>query len=173
MEHMVDVIGHIKEAPELAKFQWRATNRWVNGAHSQTTIETYSGAGGEQSHRKPFVYDADHPELFQASDEGVTPPEFLLHALAGCLTAGIASVAASRGVQLDEVSSTIEAGQDLRGTLGIKGGDRVGYDRIAVSFSVEADASPEDIASIVERSTSVSPVFDVLTNGTTVDVTVG
>ena len=170
LSHMSEVIGHIKQMPELAQFQWRAKSRWVNGAHTQTTFKDYTGAGGEQSHRKAFVYDTDHPELFQQSDEGVTPVEFLLHALAGCLTAGIASVAANRGVQLQEVTATLEADHDMQAVLGLAKGQRPGFSAVRVRFDVVGDATSEELAAIVERSRQVSAVFDILTNPTAVTV---
>ena len=104
---------HMTEMPELAQFQWRADCKWVNGTHSRTTVNTFSGAGGEQSHRQPHSVETDHPELFASADNGMTPPELVLAGLAGCITAGVASVATNRGIQLRSVHATVEADMDL------------------------------------------------------------
>ena len=152
------------ETREAAAFKWRARNEWVNGVHSRTTIEDFFGAGAEQTHVKAFTYDADHPELFAASDNAPSPVEFVLHALAACLTAGVASVAQNRGVQLTSVTSVLEGDMDLAGILGIDRATRNGYSQIRVSFNVDADASPAEIRSIVEQSTRRSAVYDIVTN---------
>jgi uncharacterized OsmC-like protein len=160
------------EAPEAAQFVWRASNRWVSGAHSTTSFEDFYGAGGEHTHKRVFRFDADHPELFEAEDNGPTPVEFVLHALASCLTAGIASVAANRGVRLSEVTSTLEGDMDFRGILGIDRGVRNGYSTIRMSFDVKGDADPEQLRSIVAQSTARSAVYDVVTGAVDVRISV-
>ena len=162
----------LAQAPEAAQFQWRATSEWVNGTHSRTTIDKFFGLGEEQRHRSDFQFDADHPEIFAAEDNGATPVEFVLVGLASCLTAGIASVAQNRNIQLRSVRATLEAGMDLQGILGIDGDVRNGFDGIRVNFEIDADASEEDIAAIVAQSQKRSAVFDVITNPTDVAVTV-
>jgi uncharacterized OsmC-like protein len=157
---------------ELAKFQFRATNRWQQGTHSRTTIQTFSGAGGEQSHKREFVFDADHPELLTGRDNGATPVEFLLHGLAGCLTAGIGNIAAARGVTLYEVQSDLEGDLDMLGLLGISRIVRNGYEKIRVNFKIKGDADEETLRTIVERSRDRSAVYDVITNGVPVDITI-
>ena len=157
---------------DLAKFQFRATNRWLTGTHNESTIHGFHGAKQEMTHRLPFVFDADHPPVLVGSDNGPTPVEFLLHALAACLTAGIANIAAARGVTLTEVSSTVEGDIDLLGILGLDSGVRNGYRQIRVSFAIEGDATPEQLAALVEQSRRRSAVYDVLSNGTDVIIDV-
>jgi uncharacterized OsmC-like protein len=165
-------INAVKGLPELATFQFRASNRWVMGTHSRTTIESFSGAGGTHMHARSFQYDADHPAVLLGKDEGPTPVEFLLHALGTCLTAGIANVAAARGVALTSVESTIEGDMNLLGILGLSDKVRNGYQRIRVNFKIAGDAPAEKLRQIVEQSRSRSAVFDVLTNGVPVEVAV-
>jgi hypothetical protein len=143
----------LTQAPEAAQFQWRATSEWVNGTHSRTTIDKFFGLGEEQQHRSAFQFDADHPEIFAAEDNGATPAQ-------------------NRNVQLRSVKATLEAGMDLQGILGIDGDVRNGFDGIRVNFEIDADASKEDIAAIVAQSQKRSAVFDVVTNPTDVAVTV-
>jgi uncharacterized OsmC-like protein len=104
--------------------------------------------------------------------QGPTPVEFLLHAIAACLTSGLANIAAARGVTLHRVESTVEGEIDLLGILGLSDEVRNGYQRIRVSFAIEGDVSPEELAALVEQSRRRSAVYDVLTNGTTVDIDV-
>jgi uncharacterized OsmC-like protein len=161
----------LSQAPEAARFKWRATSQWLKGTHSRATVERFYGLGGEQSHRRPFQFDSDHPEIFAAEDNGATPVELVLVALAGCLTAGVASVAQNRNIQLRSVQASIEAPMDLQGILGIDSDVRNGFDRIKVHYEIDADASAEEIAALVAQSQKRSAVFDVITNPTDVAVT--
>jgi uncharacterized OsmC-like protein len=169
---LLTTINAVGAQPELAKFQFRAENRWQTGTHSRTRIQSFSGAGGEQAHGKEFVYDADHPPVLVGRDQGPTPVEFLLHALASCLTAGIGNVAAARGVTLTEVESRIEGDIDLRGILGLSDQVRNGYQQIRVDFTIKGDAPAHVLEKIVEQSRKRSAVYDVLTNGVPVSVSV-
>ena len=117
----------VKSSPEIAKFQFRASNQWISGTHNRSTIHGFYGAGQELVHRQASTYDADHPEVLVGQDHGPTPVEFLLHALAACLTSGIANIAAARGVNLTSVESTVEGDIDLLGILGLSDEVRNGY----------------------------------------------
>ena len=131
----------------------------------------FFGLGEEQKHRQTFRFDADHPEIFAAEDNGATPVEFVLVGLAGCLSAGIASVAQNRGIQLRSVKATLEAGMDLQGILGIDDEVRNGFDGITVRYEIDADATEDEIAALVAQSQKRSAVFDIVTNPTDVTVT--
>jgi len=159
-------------APEAAQFKWRASSEWVNGTHSRSTVEKFFGLGEEQSHRQAFIYDTDHPEIFASEDNGATPVEMVLVGLSGCLGAGIATVAQNRGIQLRSVKTTLEAGMDLAGILGIDGDVRNGFDGIRVRFEIDADATEDDIRAIVAQSQKRSAVYDIVTNPTDVWVDV-
>ena len=161
----------LTEAPEAAVFKWRATSEWVSGTHSRATVDGFFGLGDEQKHRQTFQFDADHPEVFAAEDNGATPVEFILVGLAGCLSAGIASVAQNRNIQLRSVKATLEAGMDLQGILGIDDAVRNGFDGIRVHYEIDADATQDEIAALVAQSQKRSAVFDVVTNPTDVTVT--
>jgi uncharacterized OsmC-like protein len=160
----------LTDAPAAARFQWRASSSWVRGTHSRTTVQKFFGLGAEQSHKREFTFDADHPEIFASEDMGATPVEFVLVGLASCLTAGIAAVAQNRNIQLHSVKATLEAGMDLQGILGIDSDVRNGFDGIKVVFEIDADASKEDIAALVAQSQRRSAVFDIVTNPTDVSV---
>ena len=165
-------IGAVGQQPELAKFKFRATNEWQHGTHSRSTMETFSGAGGDHEHRQSYRYDADHPQVLCGGDNAPTPVEFLLHGLAACLTAGIANIAAARGVTLSEVRSTVEGEMDLQGILGLSDEVRNGYQKIRVNFTIKGDAPEEKLRQIVEQSRARSAVFDVITNGSPVEISV-
>ena len=160
----------LTDAPEAAKFQWRASCEWVRGTHSRSMITDFSGLGQDHAHREAYSLEADHPEVFASEDNGPTPPEIVLAALASCLTAGVATVASNRGVQLRSVKATVEGDMDLQGILGIDEDVRNGFDAIRVTYDIDADASDDDIAAIVAQSQKRSAVFDIITNPTTVQV---
>jgi uncharacterized OsmC-like protein len=165
-------IDAVKGQPELANFKFRASNRWVKGTHSRSRMESFTGAGGEHNHKKEFQYDADHPEVLVGTGEGPAPVEFVLHALAACITAGIGNIAAARGVELTEVESTVEGDIDLQGVLGLNDNVRNGYKGIRVSFKIKGDAPPEKLQEIVEQSRARSAVFDIITNPVPVEIDV-
>ena len=161
----------VKGNTEIAKFQFRATNRWISGTHNRSTIHSFYGAMQEMQHANVNVFDADHPAVLVGNDHGPTPVEYLLHALAACLTAGIANIAAARNVHLEEVSSTVEGDIDLLGILGLDSGVRNGFQQIKVTFTMKGD-DPAKLRKIVEQSMARSAVFDVITNGVPVAVDV-
>lgn len=160
----------VGSTPELAKFTFRADNEWLSGTHNRSTISGFTGAGGEHQHASTFTFDADHPAVLTGEDNGPTPVEFLLHALAACLTAGLVNIAAARGITLHRVTSSVEGRMDLLGILGLDPEVRNGYQDIRVHFDVEGDASDEDLRALVARSTKRSAVYDVLTNGTRISI---
>lgn len=162
----------LTEAPEAARFKWRATSEWAGGTHTRSAVENFFGLGEEQNHRQAFHYDTDHPEIFASEDKGSTPVEFVLVGLAGCLVAGIASVAQNRGIQLRSVKATLEGGMDIQGILGIDSDVRNGFDSIKINFDIDADASREDIEAIVAQSQKRSAVFDIISNPTDIHVDV-
>lgn len=172
VEALLGARDALTEAPEAAKFVWRASSEWKGGTHTQSSVEGFFGLGEEQKHVKQFNYDSDHPEIFASEDKGSTPVEFILVGLAGCLTAGIASVAQNRGIQLRSVKATLDAPMDIQGILGIDGDVRNGFDAITVTYKIDADASEEDIAALVAQSQKRSAVFDIITNPTNVNVEV-
>ena len=157
-------------APEGAHFKWRASCSWINGTHCHSEVEQFYGLGGEQTHKRRFSFDADHPELFAAEDRGATPVEYILVGLASCLTAGIASVAQHRNIQLNAVKATVEGDMDIQGILGMDADVRNGYQRIKVVFDIDADATAEDIEAVVAQSQKRSAVYDIVTNPTIVEV---
>src|SRR3954467_14032626 len=172
VQALLDAREALKGAPEAAKFTWRASSKWENGVHSTTSIQNFFGLGEEQSHKTEALFDADHPEVFAASDNGITPIEYLLVGLASCLTAGVASVAQNRGIQLRSIESTVEGAHDIRGILGVDSDVRNGFNDIKVTFKIDADASQQEIEALVAQSQKRSAVFDALTNPTEIAVEV-
>jgi uncharacterized OsmC-like protein len=172
VQALLDAREVLRGAPEAAQFTWRASSRWENGVQSTTKISNFFGLGEEQSHKTETEFSADHPEVFAATDNGITPIEYLLVGLAGCLTAGVASVAQNRGIQLRSIESRVEGNHDIRGILGVDSDVRNGFNDVKVTFSIDADATPEEIEALVAQSQKRSAVFDALTNPTDVTVEV-
>jgi uncharacterized OsmC-like protein len=172
-ERLFGTLDAIKAEPSIATFQFRARNRWIDGAHNRTTIRDFYAANQEDTSRvEGFVLDAGEPAILLGTDTGPNPAEYLLHALAACLTTSLVYVAAARGVHLTEVESTVEGDMDVRGALGLSDEYRNGFERIRVSFRVEGDAPEEKLRQLVARAQQRSAVFDMVTNGAPVTVDV-
>ena len=172
-EKMFATLDLIKAQPELARFQFRATNRWIDGAHNRSAIKGFYAAGGEDTTRsEEFQLDAGEPAILLGSDTGPNPAEYLLHALAACLTTSIVYVAAARGVKLKSVESTLTGDMDVRGALGVDDRRRNGFEQISVSFRLTGNAPAHKLREVVERAQKRSAVYDMVTHGVPVGVEV-
>ena len=168
VQALLDARNALSEAPEAAQFTWRASCTWRNGTHSHSTVAGFTGLGGEQQHRTTYEFDVDHPECFASEDNGATPVEFVLVGLVGCLTAGVAAVAQHRGIQLRSVTATIDGQMNILGILGADPDVRNGFEAVTVRFTIDADASRDDLEALIAQSQKRSAVFDVVTNPTQV-----
>jgi len=172
-QQLYGTLDAIKADPSISKFQFRARNRWIDGAHNRTTIRDFYAANQEDTSRADeFVIDAGEPAILLGSDTGANPAEYLLHALAACLTTSLVYVAAARGVHLTEVESTLEGDMDVQGALGLSDEYRNGFEQIRVSFRVSGDAPEEKLREVVERAQQRSAVFDMVSNGVPINVDV-
>lgn len=172
VEHLLHAREALTAAPPAAQFTWRAGCEWVNGTEATTTVSNFFGLGEEQTRTESHRVTTDHPTVFGAEDNGATPPELVLMGLAGCLTAGIASVAQNWGIKLHSVTATLEADMDLAGILGIDADVRNGFSAVRVRYQIDADADRADIEAVVAQSQKRSAVFDIITNPTVVAVEV-
>jgi uncharacterized OsmC-like protein len=163
---MFATLDLIKEQPALATFQFRVANKWIAGAHNRSTIKGFYAAGGEDTTRAgEWNLDAGEPAILLGADEGPNPAEYLLHALAACLTTSIVYVAAARKVELTSVESRLTGDMDVRGALGVDDEPRNGFERIAIEFRVSGDAPEEKLREVVDRARQRSAVYDMVTNG--------
>src|ERR1700748_842413 len=140
VQALLDARAVLKGAREAAQFTWRASAKWQSGVHSQIKVQSFFGLGEEHNHKEEWSFEADHPEVFAAEDNGITPIESLLVGLASCLTGGIASIAENRGIKLRSVESTVEGAHDIRGILGADADVRNGFDDIKGTLTIDADA---------------------------------
>jgi uncharacterized OsmC-like protein len=170
VDALLGVRDALPDTPQIAQFQWRTRVSWVSGTHSRSSVDTFFGFGEEQHHKAIFTYDADHPLAFAAQDNGITPVEYVLVALGSCLTAGIASIAQQRKIQLRSVQATVEAEHDLHGILGADPQIRNGFTGVRVSYQIDADATADEVKALVAQSQKRSAVYDILTNPTHVTV---
>jgi uncharacterized OsmC-like protein len=162
-----NTVETVKAEPELAKFQFRAKNRWDMGSHNRTTIRGFYGAGEEHGTQdRNFVLEADEPPVLLGEDRTANPVEYLLHALASCLTSTIIYKAAARGITIESLESTLEGNLDARAFLEVSDEERKGYQDIRITFTVKSDASPQELKECAE----FSPVLDVVTRGTPVSL---
>lgn len=169
---LLDARKALSDQPAAAQFQWRATCTWKRGTHSHSVVHQFSGLGDQQSHRTALEFDVDHPECFASDDRGATPVEYVLVALAGCLTASIASVAQMRSIQLHSICATIEGEMNVLGILGADPDVRNGFESVKVHFAIDADATPAEIEALVAQAQKRSAAYDIITNPTDVTVQV-
>jgi uncharacterized OsmC-like protein len=167
---LVGTMDAIKNSPIISKFNFRAKGRWIDGGHNQTTINEFYGACQTHSRSRPFVYDEDEPPVLLGQDHGANAGEYALAALSSCLTTTLIYHAAAQGVMIDEVESTLSGDIDLQGYLGMSENVRNGYEKIKVTFKVKSEAPKEKIRELVELAQKRSPVFDIISNRTPVEV---
>lgn len=168
-DKMFGAIARFRENGDLAQFRFSAKNEWVEGTASESTIYEWYGIGADQKHVQEFTFKADHPTL--GHGHGPTPQEYVLHALAACITAGIATGAAVRQIPLHKVSSRVSANIDARGVLGIDPDVRKGFSDVDVEFDIDADCSEEEKDALLAAGAKYSAVFDMLANPTEVNIT--
>ncbi len=171
VEDLTATVEAIKAAPAIAKFKFRVQNQWVDGSRNESRAGGFHGAGEEQSRPKVFVLEADEPTVLLGADTAANPVEHLLHALASCLTTSMVYHAAARGIEIEEIESTLEGDIDLHGFLELDKNVRNGYQGIRVNFKIKADVPDLALEQICQLGPQHSPVFDSLTNGVPVSVT--
>ncbi len=173
-DHLLFARGVVGETPAAGEYKWRASNEWVHGTHSKTTIGGYFGLGEERAHKGNYQFEADHPLEFNAADNAATPVEIVLAGLASCLTAGVAAVAENREIKLRSVKATLEADMNIGGILGADPEVRNGFNDVRVNYQIDAvDTSEADLEALVAQSQKISAVFDIMANPTNVTVSVG
>src|SRR5215467_12406397 len=169
-DKLFETVDLIKGKPELAKFTFKVNNEWQDGAHTRSTVHGFFGAGTNFEHAVKFELDADEPAILLGQDQGPNSGEYLLHALAACVTTSIVYHAAARGIAVEEIESSIDGDVDLRGFLGIDPNVRNGYQEIRMKFRIKADVPDEQLQEICKLGQRYSPILDSVTNGVPVKV---
>ena len=167
---LFETVGVIKEKPEIAKFNFKAKGKWINGGHNRTTINEYYGACQNFQRSQPFVFEKDEPPVLLGEDHGANPVEYVFAALDGCLTTSLIYHAAAQGIKIDEVETSFSGDLNLHGFLGLDENIRNGYEQIKVTFKIKADASKEKLQELVKLAKKRSPVFDIVSHPTPVEV---
>ena len=169
VDYVMGVIDQVKGNPEIAKFQFRASNQWIDGGHNRSTVKEFYGACQEDDTRtEPFIMEADEPPILAGNDKAPNPVEFVLHGLASCLTTTLAYHAAVRGIEIDSISSELEGDLDARGFLGLSDEVRKGYHHVRVTMKVKSDAPAEQLKELA----MFSPVYDMISNSLPVELTI-
>ena len=169
-EQLFGTIDLIKENPDIAKFKFRATNKWIHGTQSRGTIKDFYGALKEDDSRPPVDYDMDEPPVLLGNNEGRNPVEYLLVALSGCITTSIVAHASAKGIEIKGVESRYEGDIDLRGFLGLSEEVPVGYQEIRVFFKIDADVSDDEKEEMVRMGQKYSPVYNTIAKSAPVSV---
>jgi len=170
VDNLFKTVVAVKGNPIIAKFNFRAQNRWIDGGNNRTTVNEFYGACQTHIRSKPFEYLKDEPPILLGTDQGANPVEYALTALAGCLTTSLIYHAAAQGIKIDEVESTLDGDLDLQGFLGLSESVRNGYESINVTFRIKSDATEEKLHELVELAQKRSPVYDIISNPTPVNV---
>jgi uncharacterized OsmC-like protein len=170
VDQLMETIGAIRDNNTIAKFEFRSHNRWMGGGHNRTSINEYSGACQEHRRNQAFVVEKDEPPVLLGQDQGANPVEYVLAALAGCLTTSLVYHAAARGIELESVESSYEGDLDLRGFLGLSDQVRNGYEQVRVTFRIKADATRDELEELVRVAQQRSPVFDIVSHPVPVSV---
>jgi uncharacterized OsmC-like protein len=170
VEQLFSTIHLIKEKPDVAKFKFRASNRWIQGTHNRATVKDFYGALKEDDSREPMNYDEDEPPVLLGQNRGANPVEYLLVALSGCLTTSMVAHASAKGIEIRGVESRYEGDIDLRGFLGLSEEVPVGYQDIRVYFKIDADLSEEEKEELVRMAQKYSPVFNTISKSAPVSV---
>ncbi len=168
VEKLYEIIGAVSHNAQIAKFNFRAKNRWMDGPHNTTTINDFDGAGQTHNRSQPFSLETDEHPVLLGTEKGPNPAEYTLTALAGCLTSTLIYHASARGIVIDEIETSLSGDVDLRGFLGMDDSVRNGYQQIQVEFKIKADAPQEKLQELVELAQQRSPVFDIISHPTPV-----
>jgi uncharacterized OsmC-like protein len=171
VEELFNTIETVKQTPGVAKFRFHLHNRWLEGGHNRSIVKNFHGGGKEVNRDSTFTLDADEPPMLLGQDRGPNPVEFLLKALAACVTTSIVYHAAAKGISIDQLECTVEGDLDLRGFLGLDKNVRNGYQGIRMNFRVKADVSDQQLQELCQLGPTYSPVFDSITKGVPVSVT--
>ena len=167
---LFETVGVIKEKPEIAKFNFKAKGKWINGGHNRTIINEFYGACQTFKRSQSFVFEKDEPPVLLGQDHGANPVEYVFAALDGCLTTSLIYHAAAQGIKIDEVETSFSGDLNLHGFLGLDENIRNGYEQIKVTFKIKADASKEKLQELVKLAKKRSPVFDIVSHPTPVEV---
>ena len=171
---LFETLELVNSNKELAKFKFRNRNKWISGGHNRSTIQGFYGACQEDTSReKPFIHDNDEPPVLLGENKGANPVEYLLHALAGCITTTIVVNAAAKGIKIDEIETDFEGDLNILGFLGLPGRTKVGYEEIRVNVHVKSDATSEQLNELVDLAERRGPVFNSVKNPVPIKVKLG
>jgi len=163
MDALVGTVEAIKQDPSLGAFEFRATNQWINGGENRSRIKEFYGAGSEdESRSEAFTFTNGEPPVLLGANEGANPVEFLLHALAGCVTTTIVLHAAARGIRIERLATELVGTIDLQGLLALDDTVPVGYEQIQISMDIKANCSDEELDELLAFAKDHSPVCNTV-----------
>ena len=170
VSQLFETIDSIKENKKIAKFNFRAKNKWIDGTKNQTTVSNFYGACKTHTRENPHVFVKDEPSVLLGNDNGANPVEYLLAGLAGCVTTSLVAHAAARGIKIDSIESTLEGDIDLQGLFQLDKNVNPGYQGINIDFKIESDASEETLQELIELAKKASPVANTVSRPTPINV---
>lgn len=163
LEAMAQTLAALTANPELAQFQFRARNRWISGGENRSMIKDFYGAGAEDTSRtEGWEFTNGEPPVLLGSNEGANPVEFLLHALAGCVTTTTVLHAAARGIKLTSLSTELVGEIDLQGLLALDPAVPASYRQIQIKMDIQADCSDAELDELLQFAQAHSPVCNTI-----------
>ncbi len=170
VEQLVETVNQIKKNPEIAKFKFRAANKWEDGTHNRALLTSFYGALNEDDSRDPMMFEIDEPPVLLGSNKGPNPVEYLLVGLSGCLVTTLVAQAAAKNIRIRSLACRLEGDIDLQGFLGISEKVPVGYQEIRIYFKIDADITNREKEELIEMAQKFSPVFNTVAKPTPVVV---
>jgi len=169
VDQLMYVIDSIGADQTFGAFQFRADNQWIEGGLNRSSIQDFFAGGQEDETRtETFVLDADEPPLIAGNDSAPNPVEYVLHALAGCLTTTMVFHAAVRNIQIDSCESHLEGDIDVRGLLGLADDVKKGFNKVRVTMKVKSDADVETLTELA----MFSAVYEMISNALPVELVI-
>ena len=167
---LTETISAVMAKPELGSFKFRIENRWIDGGENRSQVQPFSAGGKDFEHKVPFTLVADEHDTLLGTDNGANPVEYLMHALAACVTTSMVYHAAARGIDIQQIESTLEGDLDLRGFLGLDPNVRNGFDKIRMKLRVKGDFTDEQFRELSTLGPRFSPVYDSIVRGVPVQL---
>jgi uncharacterized OsmC-like protein len=166
VDQVMSVIGAIESDVGYANFQWRATNQWINGSLSRSRIkEFFAGNAEDTTREEAFTLDADEPKIAAGQSSAPNSMEYVLHALATCLTGTLVYHAAVQGIRIEAVESSYTGDMDVRGLFGLADDVRKGFSKVTVNMRVKSEASAEELTKLA----LFSPVYEMISRALPVE----
>ena len=140
-----------RQDPDAALITLRAQGRIGEGVSCK--IET----------GKALVVAGLHPAT-GGSGQAACSGDMLLEALVACAGVTLNAVATALGIELRDATLQAEGDLDFRGTLGVSKEAPVGFQNIRLQFTLDTDATEEQLTTLLRLTERYCVVYQTLAN---------